>query len=170
MSNQTYKILKEGTAKFYIKSAYIKNKDGATLLTKHGDPYVSILFKVTDSEGQTETIKKIFVLKYKRDIEKLFKSIGKEQWIGKIMSPKFPWEALEDDEGYCRITTEHATEGYPEKTIIESFVKRPEADRYLDEQIASLEEESIEEKKTSSYSFSSAPAADSIADDSDLPF
>jgi len=151
---RTYKILKEGPAKFYIKSVFLKSKMGGPLVTSKGDPYISMSFKVTDSNGESENVSKMFVLKYKRELEKLFNAIGKSHWVEKIQHKAFPWDSLEDQDGFCRLVTEKATGAYPARTIIESFVKTQESDKYLDQKIAALsDDEGAEAVKSSAMDY-----------------
>lgn len=119
-----FKVLKEGDAKFYIKSFYDKDEHGKKFISnKNNQPYIKGAFRVTDSDGTSETLYKIFSLSYKRDILKLLKAIGKFYLEKYIETEGFDWSELEDESGFCRIETK-TTEKYGEISSIESFIKK----------------------------------------------
>lgn len=117
------KILKEGDAKFYIKRIDKTSRDGSKLITRNGEEYIKILFRVTDSEGTSEDIMKIIVLSWDRDILKFLRSIGRIDLKDQVKSKNFDWTELEDESGICRLETEN-NPTYGERTNVASFVKK----------------------------------------------
>lgn len=179
METKKMKLLKEGDAKFYIKSFSDKDYSGKKFISpKNNKPYLKACFRVTDSEGNSENLYKVFSVEFKKDLIKLLKCIGKSYLSEYLSLPDFNWDDLEDESGMCRIETK-TTEKYGDISSIESFIKKDMGDiefkkDYQDKTVESTKERKSPSEHLKSSSLNNTMAAPTFgtadSDLDDLPF